>query len=240
MIHSYKIHQREHCPRAVTLVCDTTFYGKRKGKLATIVFYDTIEDEVLLWKYVDSEKSKYYKDMLQELLSLGYTINSVSIDGKRGLSTVFKCYPIQMCHFHQRKIVDRYITKNQKLDASIELQKILNRLTKTTETRFKNKLLDWHTKYEDFLNEMTINCETGEATYTHYKLRAAYASLCSNLDYLFTYKNNSELQTPNTTNHLDGGKFGDLKNRIRVHRGLSKNLKLKLVDFYMINNGKKF
>ena len=27
---------------------------------------------------------------------------------------------------------------------------------------------------------------------------------------------------------------------LKVHRGLSKNLKLKLVNFYMINNGKKF
>jgi hypothetical protein len=38
-----------------------------------------------------------------------------------------------MCHFHQKKIVDRYITKNPKLEGSIELQKILARLSKTTE-----------------------------------------------------------------------------------------------------------
>jgi hypothetical protein len=195
---------------------------------------------VLLWKHVDSEKSKYYKEVLQELLSLGYTVNAVTIDGKRGLNTVLKGYPVQMCHFHQKKIVDRYITKNPKLEASIELQEILTRLTKTTETRFKNKLLNWHIKYEDFLNEMTVNYETGAATYTHYKLRAAYTSLCSNLDYLFTYKNLPNLSIPNTTNHLDGGKFSDLKNRIRVHRGLSKSLKKKVVDFFMLNNGKKF
>ncbi|AFX71376.1 hypothetical protein IBE97_00470 [Francisella tularensis] len=87
------------------MLCDTTF--KRKDKLATVVFCDTIENEVLLWRHVDSEKSKYYKEMLQQLLSLGYTVNAVTIDGKRGLNTVKVC-PIQMCHFHQ-KIVDRYI-----------------------------------------------------------------------------------------------------------------------------------
>jgi hypothetical protein len=122
-IHNYEVSKKDHNSRAVTLVCDTTFYGKRKDKLATVVFYDSIENEVLLWKNVDSEKSKYYKKMLQELLSLGYTINAVAIDGKRGLNTVFKGYPIQMCHFHQKKIVDRYITKNPKLEASIELLK---------------------------------------------------------------------------------------------------------------------
>lgn len=221
-------------------MCDTTFYGKRKDKLGTVVFYDTIENEVLLWKHVESEKVKYYKDILSKLLSLGYSINAVTIDGKRGLNNVFKGYPIQMYHFHQKKIVQKYITKNPKLQPSIELQHILIRLAKTTEDRFKNKLQNWHNKYEDFLNEMTINYDTGEATYTHYKLRAAYVSLCSNLDYLFTYKKYKDLSVPNTTNHLDGGKFADLKNRIRVHRGLSKKLKLKLVDFYFLNNGKKY
>lgn len=178
--------------------------------------------------------------MLQDLLSLGYTVNDVTIDSKRGLNTVFNGYPVQVCHFHQKKIVDRYITKNPKLEASIELQNILTRLTKTTAARFKNKLLNWHSKYEDFLNEMTINHDTGEATYTHYKLRAAYASLYSNLDFLFAYKNLPNLSIPNTTNHLDGGKFSDMKNRIRVHRGLSKLLKKKVVDFFMINSGKKY
>ena len=145
--------------------------------------------------------------MLQDILPLGYIVNAVSIDGRRGLNTVFKGYTIQMYHFHQRKIVDRHITKNPKLEASVELQEILTKLTKTAETRFKNKLLYWQSKYADFLNEMTINYDTGEATYTHYKLRAACASLCSSLDYLFTYKNLPYLSIPNTTNHLDGGNF---------------------------------
>ena len=86
---------------------------------------------------------------------------------------------------------------------------------------------------------MTINQILGEATYTHYKLRATYVSLCSNFDYLFTYRKHEGLIIPNKTNHLGGGKFTDLKNRVRVHRGISKKLKLKLVDFYLLNNGKK-
>ncbi|MBK2255602.1 hypothetical protein IBE48_08895 [Francisella philomiragia] len=65
-------------------------------------------------------------------------------------------------------------------------------------------------------------------------MRAAYASLCSNFDYLFTYKKYKEFNIPNTTNHLDGGKSADMKNRIRVHRGLSK----KVIDYYALNNGK--
>ncbi|MDE4994557.1 hypothetical protein NAH09_10715, partial [Francisella tularensis subsp. holarctica] len=83
-IQSYEVAKKEHTPRAVTLLWDTTF--KRKDTLATVVFCDTIENEVLLWRHVDSEKSKYYKEMLPPLLSLGYTVNAVTIDGKRGLN----------------------------------------------------------------------------------------------------------------------------------------------------------
>ena len=31
--------------------------------------------------------------------------------------------------------------------------------------RLQNKLLNWHTKYEDFLNEMTVNYDTGEVCF---------------------------------------------------------------------------
>jgi len=37
-IDSYKIAKKVYDPRAVTLVCDTTFYGKKKDKLATWFF----------------------------------------------------------------------------------------------------------------------------------------------------------------------------------------------------------
>jgi hypothetical protein len=42
--------------------------------------------------------------------------------------TVFKAYPIQMCHFHQKQIVRRYITKNPKPHASM-LKHIMYSLT---------------------------------------------------------------------------------------------------------------
>ena len=187
-IHKYIVPKKEHKPRAVTLVCDTTFYGKRKDKLATVFFYDVIADEILLWKHVESERCQHYRDMLSELLVFGYMINSVTMDGKRGLNTVFKDYPIQICHFHQKQTVQRYITKKPKLQASKDLQVIMRSLTKVSEKTFKQKLDNCHNKYEDFLAEYTVNKDTGEVVYTHKKVRSAYASLCSNFDYLFTYK----------------------------------------------------
>ncbi|EET21618.1 predicted protein [Francisella philomiragia subsp. philomiragia ATCC 25015] len=41
------------------------------------------------------------------------------------------------------------------------------------------------------------------------------------------YKNLANLSVLNTTNHLNGRKFFDLKNKIKIHKGLPTKLKKK-------------
>jgi len=89
------------------MVCDATFYGKRSDKLGTLVFKDITKTEVLIWKHIESETIFDYKQLLGELLDLGYTIEAIIIDGKRGLYKAFGDFPIQMCHFH---IKERLLT----------------------------------------------------------------------------------------------------------------------------------
>lgn len=97
----------------------------------------------------------------------------------------------------------------------------------------------WYLKYKDFIEEKTLNSETGKEFYTHQRTRSAYRSLVSNLPYLFTYKNHKKLSIHNTTNLIEGGVFSPLKILIKIHRGLSKGLKLKIVDEYLVNYKKK-
>jgi len=231
----YIVDVKVHRPRAVNLVCDATFYGKRKDKLGTLVFKDVASKEILIWKHIESETIKDYKYLKEVLLSLGYNIQSATLDGKRGLTKAFKDIPIQMCHFHQKKIVQRYITMRPKLEASKALKKIVSRLTQTTEKNFTQKLDDWHETYKDFLDEKSVSSTTGELHYTHPRIRAAYRSLRTNLPYLFTYKKYKYLSISNTTNALEGGVFSHMKNMITLHRGLSKSMKINLVDYYLVN-----
>ncbi len=76
-------------------------------------------------------------------------------------------------------------------------------------------------------------------SFTHARLVAAYRSLRTNLPYLFTCKKYKNINIPNTTNCLDGGVFSPMKILIKIHRGLSKSLKLKIVDDYLVNYKKK-
>jgi hypothetical protein len=107
------------------------------------------------------------------------------------------------------------------------------------ETRFTKALDIWYVKYKAFINEITIHPESGKRSYTHKKLVAAYKSIRRNLPMLFTYKNHPALLMPNTTNLIEGGVFSPLKILIKIHRGLSKSLKLKIVDDYLVNYRKK-
>ena len=134
----------------MNLICDATFYGKRRDKLETLVFQDHDTKEILIWKHIETEKVADYKYLLKELLSLGYTdiiCNHRWV--KRGVSTyLIKDYAVQMCHFHQKRIVQRYITLHPKLEASQKLQKVMSELKYSDEIRFTKALDIWYLKYK--------------------------------------------------------------------------------------------
>jgi hypothetical protein len=73
-----------------------------------------------------------------------------------------------MCHFHQKKIIQRYITKYPRLQAGKDLKIIMYNLTTTTEDRFTKKLDEWFKIYEDFIEELTVNPVTGECFYKYH------------------------------------------------------------------------
>jgi hypothetical protein len=137
-----------------------------------------------------------------------------------------------MCQFHQAAIIRRYITKNPRMKAAKELKAIVDLLKQTDKESFEGAINDWFNKWECFLNERTINTETGKSFYTHKRLRSAYRSLKTNLPWLFTWYDYIELQIPNTTNSIDGH-FADLKNKLRNHNGLNISRKKKFIDGFL-------
>lgn len=164
--------------------------------------------------------------------SRGFTIKAVVIDGRPGVRDLFSDIPVQMCHFHQKAIINRYLTRRPRLQAGKKLRSIVMTLCQSNEKNFDNALQMWHEAWQFFLKERTIDIQTNRWHYTHKRLRAAYRSLKNNLPYLFTYKRHPELNIPNTTNSLDGS-FAHLKELVKLHRGLKIDLKLKIIQAYL-------
>ncbi len=208
---------------------DTTYWGRQFG---VMLFKDAISKENLLKYYVKSESNKKYIEGIQELKNRGYKVKAIVCDGRKGLINSFKNIPVQMCQFHQVAIIRRYITKNPKMPASIELKEIVALLKQTDKESFEGLLNEWHIKWKSFLQERTVNEKTGKSHYTHKRLRSAHRSLKTNLNWLFTWYDNIELKIPNTTNAIDGH-FADLKNKLRNHNGLTLKRKMKFINEFL-------
>ena len=163
---------------------DTSYWGSNFG---VMLFKDSISGENLLKYYVKYETNDLYKQGIQELQNSGFKIVAIVCDGRRGLLQSFNDIPVQMCQFHQAAIVRRYITKNPRMAASIELQEIVSIMKHTDRESFEGALILWNKKWKSFLNERTLNEETGKSFYTHKRLRSAARSLKTNLPWLFTW-----------------------------------------------------
>ena len=205
---------------------DTTYFGRTFGVMA---FKNSLTGQYLYWDYVKSETNKGYLSGIEEISRRGISIQAIICDGRKGLLALFTDIPIQMCQFHQVKIVSKYLTKKPKTPAGIELRALSLQLTKLNKADFSNSLEKWHCKWDDFLKERTVMALTGKSQYTHKRLRSAWLSLKRNLPWLFTFEDYKELMISNTTNALDGS-FSDLKNKLRNHNGLSILRKKKFID----------
>lgn len=120
---------------------DTTYWGNNFG---VMLFKDAITKENLLKYYVKSETNALYKQGIIKLEEQGFIIDGIVCDGRRGLINLFNGIPVQMCQFHQAAIVRRYITKNPRIPAAIELKEITALMKQTDRESFEGVLNEWY------------------------------------------------------------------------------------------------
>lgn len=208
---------------------DTTYFRRGFG---VMVFKDFYSNRNLDWRYIKTETIGLYKQGIGLLKMKGWIIKAIVCDGKRGLFKAFPGIPVQMCLFHQKAIIRRYLTQNPRTQASRELKELSYQLKNIDKESWILTLDHWHSKWQNYLKEKTINPITGKWHYTHKRLRSAYRSLKTNTPYLFTYQDHPELRISNTTNPLEGI-FKELKTKLRNHAGLKDEMKIKLCDHFL-------
>lgn len=208
---------------------DTTYFGRVFG---VMLFKDAYTGENLLKYYVKSETNQKYKEGIEKLINMGFTVAGIVCDGRKGLLNLYPDIPTQMCQFHQTAIIRRYLTKKPKTDAAKELKLHVKLLCQTDKESFVGGLHLWHCKWESYLKERSTNPKTLKTQYVHRKLRSAYNSLKNNMPWLYTWYDNIQTRIPNTTNGIDGH-FADLKNKLRNHNGLSEVNKKKFIDEFL-------
>ena len=220
----YVLPKKTLTPRPIILLVDTTYFWD----IGVMAFKDALGKKIIHCRLVTNESASDYKLGVKGLQDEWWAIEAIVSDGKRGLLWWFGDIPTQMCQFHQVAIIRRYITKKPKIQANRDLKVLGELLTRTDKETFEYALDLYAETYKDFLKEKSIWWD-GKARYTHKKTRSAYFSLRRNLQYLFVWYNRPwKLKIPNTTNWLEWY-FSHLKSKVRIHRGLKKERKIKLI-----------
>jgi len=221
----YKIENPVIFPKKVVLLIDTTYFWD----IWVMAFKDYKDKKILKYILVDHENYSSYLKWIKDLQEEWWIIKAIVCDWKRWLLWGFWDIPTQMCNFHQVQIITRYITKKPRLEANKELRKLTLLLTQTDKESFTYWLEEWYEKYKIFLKEKWIN-DRWKSYYIHKRTRSAYFSLKRNLKYLFVYYDYIwNIDIPNTTNGLEWY-FSHIKTKVRIHRWLKKERKIKLIS----------
>jgi len=233
-IHSYEVEEKTHKPREIHLVVDATYFGKRKEGTAwgVILFRDYLQRENLWWKFVKGERVIDYMEGKGHLEGLGYTIKSVTADGFLGLPKLFSGIPFQICQFHTKKTCIKYLTNNPQTEAGQVLLALAKTIPNTNYITFKTRLQKYLIHYSQLLNEKTYH-PSGDWSYTYDNIRSVIHTLSKYIDYLFTYE--KDIKIPKTSNSCEGH-FSHIKDVLRIHRGMSRSLKEKVIHHIFLNS----
>ena len=208
---------------------DVTYWGRSFG---VILAMDSSTGEPLYMEFVKSETAKDYSDAIDSIKKRGYEVRGIIIDGKKSLFKLFSDYPIQMCQFHMKQIVRRYLTLNPKLLAARELNALMNKLTKAEEDDFKREYEAWKSDYHETINRRSVY-KNGSSHYTHQRLRTAMRSLDFYLPYLFTYQREDCKGMPNTNNKIEGT-ITDLKKNLNNHSALTMENRKRFISGFFL------
>jgi hypothetical protein len=134
---------------------------------------------------------------------------------------------IQMCIFHQMAIIRRYLTDTPKTECGQAIKRLVVDLKTMPEKIFLQKLLDIRDRFADFLKEKNANTQ-----FKHRTIRSAIRSLITHAPYLFAHQNYPALNIPTTSNSCEGS-FAHWKAKIKIHRGLRKDRRTKMIAFLL-------
>ncbi|MDE5799510.1 MAG: hypothetical protein K2H74_00635 [Paramuribaculum sp.] len=213
----------------VVINIDTTYWGRSLGLM---VIKDAFRNKIIWYKFIHHETISDYKEGIEWLRANDFRIYGIVCDGLRGLFQELRVYRVQMCQFHQAMIVRRYLTNRPDLPAAQELLQITKMLAHTDKESFIGMLEQWHQRWYSFLKERSVDRKSGRSTYTHKRIRSAYLSLMRNMPWLWTFYDYPDLHIPNTNNALEGI-FTDIKTKLRVHSGISKERRINLIKEYI-------
>jgi hypothetical protein len=104
--------KKEIKPDGYVMIADCTFFGRGYS--------------FIIFRAVELKKNIYINSLMFETIyeyqkgkmhieKLGFKIKAIVLDGRPGARNIFNDVPVQMCHFHQKQIVQRVLNFKSKI-----------------------------------------------------------------------------------------------------------------------------
>jgi hypothetical protein len=218
----------------VHLRLDATYFEQ----FCMLCYQDHDDGYTQLIRFSDGEHFAEIKEDLDNLIKLGVHIESITTDGHKSiLKAIKKSLPdvmVQRCLVHIQRMCLLWLTRFPKHIAGIELKQLVLMLLriKTHNDRiyWTRELALWDEHHRVYLQEKTINEQTGRYWYKHKLIRRSYLTIKRALPNMFHYLANPLI--PNTTNGIEGF-FSHLKNHLDLHRGLTLKHRIDFIKWYV-------
>lgn len=227
----------------VNLIIDGTYFA---NKVCLLLYRDHNIKMTILYRLTNREALRELKEDLRAIKDIGIEIESVTCDGAaniiRAVKEVCPEAVIQRCTFHISNEICMWLTKKPKSEAARELRNIALALssvkTNLDAQLWLKEFIDWENKYREYINEKSLDEESGRWWYTHKMLHRSFTHIKRAIPYMFNYTLYSKI--PKTSNSIESF-FGHLKDHLRLHRGLSEAHFKDFVKWYLFiqsNEGK--
>ncbi len=222
------------------LLIDGTYFP---NDLCLILYWDHDIRFTQLYRLTDEERYLEVKEDLENIKTLGIELISITCDGHRALlKAIKKVFPqilLQRCVVHVVRQCKTWLTQHPQSFAAMEFLTIVKQLhlIKTLQQSglWLTTLWHWEKKHKAFIEEKVFK-ENGRYWYKHKMLRKARYLLHKSIPNLFHYLDNPAV--PRTTNRLESF-FSHLKDKLRVHRGLTMRHRRNFIQWYLFFQNQK-
>ena len=196
---------------------------------------------VIAWAWAERENSTNWALLLQLLPAPQFVV----CDGQKGmLKALAICWPatvVQRCRFHVWLNTKSKLTLRPASLAGQELlslsRKLLYVRTRRQARRWKRSLKHWYRKHAGYVTERTVkdNPKPRQRSwrYTHARLRSAYYQLNKQAEDLLRSSYRPHPELPSTTNHLEGGINSPIRTKLKLHRGMTNDHQMVVVNWYL-------
>lgn len=220
----------------MNLLIDGTYF---RDDLCLILYRDNTIKFTQLYRITTGEWYDEMKEDLQNLLTLGIQIESITCDGHKALlkaiKKVCKQVKVQRCLVHIQRMCRVWLTQHPKSEAGNELRKIVSQLHLITTPLQRDywivSLVRWQERFASFINEKSYQPITHRYWYKHKLVRRSFTVIKRALPEMFHYLDNPRI--PKSTNGLESF-FGHLKGHLNIHRGLTLEHRKNFIIWYLV------